>query len=112
LKHTQTRKKQGTKSLQQQQCNIKRILVEKDSAKDCTLVVKAVMAGYCYFIHETNPNLAYFLMGTAITDAIPAACRIACKEKEPEKIFKNLRRALFSGVLCCYGPFQENLFIY
>lgn len=57
---------------------------ERCSAKDCTLVVKAVIAGYCYFIHETNPNLAYFLMGMAITDAIPAACRIACKEKEPE----------------------------
>lgn len=64
--------------------NIKRILVEKNSAKDCTLVVRAVIAGYCYFIHETNPNLAYFLMGAAITDAIPAACRVACKEKEPE----------------------------
>ncbi|UUN20244.1 hypothetical protein LRS65_26915 (plasmid) [Bacillus cereus] len=44
--------------------------------EDCTVVVKAAIAFYAYNIKETKPDLAYFLMGSTLTDAIPAACRL------------------------------------
>ncbi|HDR8241329.1 TPA: hypothetical protein QC126_001885 [Bacillus cereus] len=47
-----------------------------DDVEDCAYIVRAAIAIYCYGIKETNPDLCYLLMSSAITDAVPAACRI------------------------------------
>ncbi|PFF53605.1 hypothetical protein [Bacillus cereus] len=50
-----------------------------DDVGDCTLIVKAAIAIYCYTIKESDPDLCYLLMGSAITEAVPAACRLVLR---------------------------------
>lgn len=47
------------------------------NAEDCSLIVRAAIFLYAYSIKETKPDLSFALLATVVTDAIPAACRIA-----------------------------------